>query len=134
MLASLQALLSILGRVCLCIFFLHGTFFDKIPQFSSFVRTMRAERIPYPRAMLSGMIIFTIVGSLLVILGYKSRLGAFLLLVFLVVGTYYSADFWNLSLDMQSKQLQFIKNASLAGALLMIMANGTGAGSLERGR
>ena len=56
---------------------------------------MAAEGVPAPQFMLAGAIVFLIAGSLSVILGYKARIGAALLLVFLVLATYYFHDFWN---------------------------------------
>ena len=84
--------------------------------------------------MLVGAIVFLIAGSLSVILGYKARIGASLLLVFLILATYYFHDFWNIE-DVQKNQTQmiaFMKNLSMMGAMLMIMANGTGAMSLDK--
>jgi putative oxidoreductase len=55
------------------------------------------------------------------------------LLVFLVLATYYFHDFWTLS-DPQAKQEQMIllmKNLGLMGAMLLIIANGTGPMSLD---
>ena len=68
-----------------------------------------------------------------VILGYKARIGADLLLGFLVLATYYFHDFWTLS-DPQARQeqmIQFMKNLGLIGAMLLIVANGTGPMSLD---
>ena len=50
--------------------------------------------IPAPQFMLVGAIVFLIAGSLSIIIGYKARFGAVLLLVFLVLATYYFHHFW----------------------------------------
>ena len=134
MLTVLQALTAILGRICLCAIFLQSVFVSKIPHFSSTVDKMQFEGIPYPKVVLSGMIAVLIGGSSLVILGFKARFGAFLLLAFLILTTYYFADFWRFSFDPQTKLNQFMKNLGLVGAMLLIIANGPGAGSLDRSR
>jgi putative oxidoreductase len=50
-----------------------------------------------------------------------------------VLATYYFHDFWTLA-DPQAKQeqmIQFMKNLGLMGAMLLVIANGTGPMSLE---
>ena len=58
---------------------------------------------------------------------------AALLLVFLVAATYFFHDFWTFDdpAERQQQTIQFMKNASLVGAMLFIMANGAGAWSLD---
>src|SRR4029079_552757 len=81
--------------------------------------------------MLVGAIAFLIVGSLSVLLGFKARLGAALLLTFLVLATYYFHPFWKLEGQAQQEQMiQFMKNLSMMGAMLFVMANGSGPMSL----
>jgi putative oxidoreductase len=71
-------------------------------------------------------------GSVSVILGFKARIGAGLLLVFLVLATYYFHAFWNLEgQEQQMQMIQFMKNLSMAGAMLFIMANGPGPMSID---
>jgi putative oxidoreductase len=50
-----------------------------------------------------------------------------------VLATYYFHDFWTLS-DPQARQeqtIQFMKNLGLMGAMLLIIANGTGPMSVD---
>ena len=131
--ASLQAPASILGRVCLCAIFFLSAVGNKIPHFKAVAGFMASKGVPASQFMLAGAIVFLIVGSLSVILGYRARIGATLLLIFLGLATYYFHDFWHLQGQAaQDQQIQFMKNLGLAGAMLMIIANGSGAGSLER--
>jgi putative oxidoreductase len=82
--------------------------------------------------MLVGAIVFLIAGSVSVILGYKARIGALLLLTFLVLASYYFHAFWNLEGQAQQEQMiQFMKNLSMMGAMLFIVANGSGPMSLD---
>jgi putative oxidoreductase len=86
--------------------------------------------------MLAGAIVFLLVGSVSVILGFKARFGATLLLVFLALATYYFHDFWTFD-DPQARQMQtiqFMKNLGLMGAMLFIMANGAGVMSVDAAR
>jgi putative oxidoreductase len=133
---AIQGVVSVLGRVLLCTIFVMSAVGNKIPNFSGVAGYMAGEGVPAPQIMLAGAIVFLIAGSAAIVLGYKARLGAGLLLVFLALATYFFHDFWTQS-DPQARQeqmIQFLKNVSLMGVMLMIVANGTGAGSLDARR
>lgn len=130
----MQSALSILGRVMLCAIFLLSAVGNKIPQFSGVVDYMKRNNVTWmPEVLLGGAIVFLIVGSVLVVVGYQARVGAILLLTFLVLATYFFHDFWSTRHgDMaEMQQIQFMKNLGLGGALVFILANGSGAGSLD---
>lgn len=131
--ASLQAPVNVLGRICLCAIFFLSAVGNKIPHFKQVAGYMASRGVPASQVMLAGAIVFLIVGSASVILGYKARIGATLLLIFLGLATYYFHNFWQMQGQAaQDQQIQFMKNLGLAGAMLMIIANGSGPGSLER--
>ena len=130
---TLQGIVSVVGRVLLCTIFFMAAVGNKIPNFQAVAGYMEKEGVPAPQVLLAGAIAFLIAGSLSVILGYKARIGAALLLVFLVLATYYFHDFWTVS-DSQARQdqmIHFMKNLGLMGAMLLIIANGTGPMSLD---
>ncbi len=119
----------------LCAIFLIAAVAGKIPNFDDTVARMAAEGIPSPRIMLMGAIGFLILGSLSVVLGFKARFGALLLFAFLAVTTYYFHDFWNMeftdSEQTSNELMHFMKNLAIGGALLIIVANGSGNWSLD---
>src|SRR5437870_4870895 len=128
---TLRGVLALLGRVLLCSIFLLSAVGNKIPHFRDMARVMAAEGVPAPQFLLVGAIVFLIVGSLSVIVGYQARIGAALLLVFLVLASYYFHPFWQLEGQAQQEQMiHFMKNLSMMGAMLFIMANGSGPMSL----
>ena len=130
---TLHGIVAVLGRILLCTIFLLSAVGNKIPNFQAVAGYMAKEGVPAPQVMLAGAIAFLIAGSLSVILGYKARIGAALLLVFLVLATYYFHDFWTLSdpQAVQEQTIQFMKNLGLMGAMLLVIANGTGPMSLD---
>jgi putative oxidoreductase len=80
---------------------------------------------------LSGLI--ALVGGLSIALGYKAKLGAWLLVVFLVPVTVAMHAFWGVS-DPMMRQLQvamFMKNVSMLGAALLVAYFGAGPLSLD---
>ena len=94
---------------------------------------MAGEGVPIPGVMLAGAIVFLLAGGVSVLVGYKIRVGAALLLVFLVLATYFFHDFWTFEGEARQQQMiQFLKNVSLMGTMLFLMANGPGRGSVDR--
>ncbi len=141
---TFYSLLALLGRCMLVTIFLMAAIGQKIPKFSDVAGYMATEGVPAPKIMLGGAIAFLIVGSVSVAVGFKARIGAGLLMVFLILATYYFHDFWTIvnqdMLAQQAKQeqmIQFMKNLSMAGAMLLIVGNGAGTMSVDsrlRGR
>jgi len=130
---ALRGVVAALGRLMLSAIFLMSAVGNKIPKFAEVSGYMATNGVPAPNILLVGAILFLIAGSLSIILGYRARWGAALLLVFLILATYYFHDFWTLD-DPAAKQeemIQFMKNVALMGAMLLILANGPGPFSLD---
>ena len=147
--SPLQGIGTLVGRVMLALIFLMSAIGNKIPNFNGVAGYMASEGVPLAKIMLAGAIAFLIVGSISIILGYKARFGAALLLVFLVLATYFFHDFWTwpenamwvLSLNsdvqmpvQQIEMISFMKNMALMGAMLLIVSNGSGPWSLDNKR
>ncbi len=143
---TIQGPLTVAGRVLLALIFFMSAVGNKIPQFSTVVQMVEAKGVPMPTLMVFGAIVFLVTGSLSIIAGYRARFGASLLLVFLVLATYYFHDFWSWSEDAmwvlssnpevqmpvaQIEMISFMKNLALMGAMIMIIANGPGPMSLD---
>jgi len=131
--ATVRGILTVVGRVLLCTIFFMAAVGNKIPHFGTVAGYMAQAGVPAPEFMLVGAIAFLIVGSLSVVVGSFARIGASLLLVFLVLATYYFHAFWTLS-DPRAQQMQtiqFMKNLSMMGAMLFVIANGSGPFSLD---
>ncbi len=127
-----QGAASLAARLMIAGIFVMSAVGNKIPQFNGVAEYMASEGVPAPKVALAGAIVFLLVGGLSVIAGYKTRIGAGLLLVFLVLATYYFHDFWTFEgQEQQQEMIQFMKNASLAGGLLFLIANGPGGMSLD---
>jgi len=139
----IQGLFACLGRVLIATIFLVSAAGNKIWKFNEVAGYMAAEGVPQTpvlgiplhKILLVGAIVFLLLGGLSVAVGYKARLGGFMLLVFLAGATYYFHDFWTMEPENRSLEvIQFLKNLSLAGTMLFIIANGAGPGSLDRRR
>ena len=131
---TIRGSLTVLGRLLLCTIFFMAAVGNKIPQFSEVAKVMESVGVPAPQFMLAGAIAFLLAGSLSVIAGYHARIGAVLLLTFLILASYYFHPFWKLEGQAQQEQMiHFMKNLSMMGAMLFIVANGSGPMSLDSG-
>jgi putative oxidoreductase len=80
---------------------------------------------------LSGLI--AIVGGLSILLGYRAKLGAWLLILFLIPVSIMMHPFWKATdpMAMQIQMAMFMKNVSMVGAALLITQLGSGPFSLD---
>lgn len=128
-----QGFLSLVARLMITAIFLSSAVMNKIPQFNAVAETMAGKGVPQPKILLAGAIAFLLLGSVSLILGFRARWGAFLLLVFLAAATYYFHAFWKLPAEEQMReQIAFMKNLALMGTMLFFLANGSGPWSLDR--
>lgn len=77
--------------------------------------------------------VLALLGGLSILLGYKARYGALLLIIFLVPVTLVMHRFWG-PMDpgmSQLQQIMFLKNASMLGGALLIYYFGSGPMSMR---
>jgi putative oxidoreductase len=128
-----QGFLSLVARLMITAIFLSSAVMNKIPQFNGVAEMMAGKGVPQPKILLAGAIAFLLLGSVSLILGFRARWGAFLLLVFLAAATYYFHAFWKLPPEEQMpEQIAFMKNLALMGTMVFFLANGSGPWSLDR--
>ena len=75
------------------------------------------------QALLVVAVAVMFIGGMSVALGFRARLGSFLLIVFLVIVTPVCHHFWTFdkgTVEYQLAMLQFLKNLGLIGGLLLI--------------
>ena len=83
---------------------------------------------------ISGIIVF--IGGLSILLGYKAKIGAWLLVIFLIPTTFVMHNFWQETVPhrVMMQNFCFWKNIALLGAALMLTYTGSGPLSLEKTR
>jgi putative oxidoreductase len=115
-------LLPLIARILLSLVFINSGI-KKITSFESVSAKMYDSGITFQTDLfLAGAIFLLLVGSLLLITGYKSKVGAFMIVLFLVPTTI--VFHWDFADPKQVGQL--LKNAGLLGGLLMVLSYGTG--------
>lgn len=128
---SLYRYLPLIGRVFLSsIFIMSG--FGKIADWSGTADYMASNGMPMVPLFLSGAMIFEICGGLSVLLGFKAKIGAAALIVFLIPATLIFHNFWTLEgMEQQIQMVNFMKNLAISGGLLLVVSLGTGPMSIS---
>ena len=110
------SLLNRIARVLLCLVFLNAVL-GKLMGFGAVAAMIAAKGLPLAPVLLVAAMALMAVGSALVISGWKARLGAVLLLVFLVPTTLL---FHGDVADTQQR-IQLLKNLSIMAGLLLVI-------------
>jgi putative oxidoreductase len=120
----MEKYVNLAGRVLLAhIFLLAGI--NKITGYSGTQGYMEAMGVP--GMLLPLVILLEIGGALALITGWQTRLAAYALALFSIVG----ALIFHSNLGDQMQMIMFMKNWAMAGGLLVLAANGAGAFSLD---
>jgi putative oxidoreductase len=123
--ATLVATAEIAGRALLALLFLLSGV-GKLAAYSATAAYMSSAGVP--AALLPAVIATEIGGALAIVLGWKTRAAAGLLAGFSLLA---ALTFHNNLAD-QIQMIMFFKNISIAGGLLLLVANGAGPVSIDR--
>jgi putative oxidoreductase len=112
------------GRFLLSLIFIVSGF-GKITGYAGTQAYM--ESMGVPGALLPAVIALEILGGLAVILGWKTRIAAFLLAGFSLL----SAVLFHANFGDQMQSIMFMKNLAIAGGFLGLVASGPGSWALD---
>ena len=118
--------LALAARICLSLIFFKAGI-SHLTGFSEFVELIGSQGLPLAGLLAVGTIVFQLLGAIFLLLGYKTNIGAILLIVFLIPAT---LMFHNPIAD-PSQWNAFLKNIGLIGGLLMVTYAGSGALSID---
>ena len=91
------------------------------------INLFAGKMIPYSFVLVVIAMLVELIGGLFIFFGYKPRFGAVILLLFLIPTTLLFHPFWFLQGDERDVQMaMFLKNLSIFGGLLGVLAFGTG--------
>jgi putative oxidoreductase len=129
----MKNIFDLLARVLISFIFLYEAY-DSLFHFDQTKKIMTEYGLTWKQDMLLlGAIFFLILGSLLVLIGYRSGLGSVLLLLYWVPVTFIVHSFWNDPQEIRHEQsILFMKNLAIVGGLLMVYVNGSGKYSIKR--
>lgn len=121
-----------IGRILLALIFIISGL-GKITGFEGTVGYMQAYSMPMTQALLVLAIIIELGGGILIAIGWKARWAAAALGVFVIIVTLIFHGFWAVAEDqVMLQQIMFMKNLSILGGLLYVMAHGPGMWAVEK--
>jgi len=122
----------LIGRILFSSFFLISGFNhlfkmnEMVPYAKSYGVPLAGLAVPFTGLMI-------LVGGLSILLGYYPKIGAWLLVIFLIPVNFYMHRFWGVEDQMQAmtQMIMFMKNTVIMGGALLIAYFGTGPFSLK---
>ena len=131
--AGYHPALLLLGRILLAAVFLVAGL-RKVMAIAGTVGYFTKLGLPMPEVLVYVAIVIEIGGALLLITGWKSRVAAWVLTIFVLIATFYAHRFWQISDAAQyGNQLNhFLKNFAIIGGLLFVAACGPGSMSVDK--
>jgi putative oxidoreductase len=128
--SSVNAAVVLAGRVLFSFLFIKSS----LGHFSSQTIAYAASQgVPLASIVVPISGVLALAGGLSILLGYRARLGAWLIALFLVPVTFMMHKFWTVADPMmaQMQQIMFMKNMTMLGAALLISQLGAGPLSLD---
>lgn len=126
-----QNLIALIGRILLCLIFLNSAY-HKLTGWEDALGYMESRGLPAAQVGLVIAVVLEIAGGLSLLLGLKARVGAVLLILFMIPTLLYFHNFWTYPADAQRGQvIHFMKNITIMGGLLMVLAHGAGGWSID---
>lgn len=121
--STIEKTADLIGRVLLAAIFLESGI-NKIGGYAATQGYMESAGVP--GALLPAVIVIEVIGALALIAGYRTRIVAFALAVFTIL----AALLFHRAPD-QMQHLMLMKNLAIAGGMLILVARGAGAWSLD---
>ena len=131
---TLQNSLALASRLLFVAFFLPAGI-GKLTGFSGTVGYISSAGLPLATLGAALALTVEILGSLALLAGFGTRLVALILAAFTLVASFFFHAYWAVPADQVFvTQLLFFKNIAVVGGLLVLVAHGAGAWSLDARR
>jgi putative oxidoreductase len=116
----------LIGRICISASFLWAAL-EKLFHWKGAAEYMRMKRVPYIWIALPSAIIMQIIGGLSLLLGIYTRVGAVILILFIVPAAIQAHSFWRVEgHERMNEKSFFMKDVAIFGALLLLLVLGSG--------
>ena len=130
--SSLTPPLALAGRILIALIFVISGY-GKIAGFEGVAGYIGSKGLPMPEVLAALTVALELGGGILLILGYQTRWVALAFFLWLIPTTFIFHKFWGIDpKTAQQMQIHFLKNVSIMGGMLMLVAFGPGAWSLDR--
>lgn len=124
---------DLIGRIFLSAMFLFEGY-DSIKFFNTTQELMIEYGLTWKtESLLSASIVALILGGFMILLGYRPKLGAGILLMYWLPVTFIRYSFWNdPDTIIREQTIHFFKNMAITGGLIVVLLNGTGRFSIRK--
>ena len=130
--SSTQNTAALVGRVLLALIFITSGW-SKLTGFEGTVGYIASKHLPLPQVAAAIAVACELGAGLLLAIGFKARWAGLVLAVFTLAAGFLFHDFWNADAAAKMGQsINFWKNVSIAGGMLMVFAFGPGAYSVDK--
>ena len=120
------------GRILLAVMFIISGF-GKITGFDGTVGYIASKGLPLPQLVAIGTIAVELGGGIMLAAGFKARWAALALAVFTLLAAVIFHNFWAAeAAQKMGQQINFMKNISIVGGMLMVFAFGPGRLSVDK--
>jgi putative oxidoreductase len=129
---QLQNTLVLAGRILLALIFIQAGW-SKITGYEGTAGYMAGAGLPMVSVLLPLAILAELGGGIALAIGWKARWAAAAIAIFLIPTTLVFHAWWSSPADqVMMQQINFMKNVSILGGMLLVAAFGPGAWSLDR--
>ena len=123
---------ALAGRILLALIFVTSGF-TKIGGFEGTAGYIASEGLPMPQVLAALTILVELGGGILLVVGWKARWAALALAVFTLVAAVIFHNYWAVpAAERMAQYINFWKNISMVGGMLMVFAFGPGRYSVDR--
>ncbi|MEC5216755.1 putative oxidoreductase [Actimicrobium sp. GrIS 1.19] len=122
--------LALVGRILLAVIFVVSGF-GKLMAIDGTVAYMTSGGVPMANLLVYAVILVELVGGLLIMVGYQTRVVALIVFLFLIPVTLLFHNPSANPAQAQMQTIQLLKNLAIMGGMLNLMAFGAGGWSLD---
>jgi len=129
---NIQNSAALVGRVLLAVMFIISGI-GKITGYDGTAAFMASKGLPMVGVLLPLTILTEVGGGILLVIGYKARWAALALAGFTILAALIFHNFWAVEVAQKmGQQINFMKNVSITGGMLMVFAFGAGRYSVDK--
>ncbi len=129
---NVQNTAALVARILLVLIFLTSGF-GKVTGFEGTVGYIASKHLPMPEVAAIIAILCELGAGILIAVGFKARWAGLVLAIFTLAAGFLFHDYWNADAAAKmGQQINFWKNISMAGGLLMVFAFGPGRYSVDK--
>ena len=123
---------ALIGRIALAaIFVLSGL--QKLIDFTGTASMIAGAGVPLPTVAAAVAVVIELGGGLAIFAGWMTRVAALAIVVFLIIVSPIFHNFWTMEGEARMmNQVMFLKNVSMVGGFLLLMAFGPGRYSVDK--